>query len=122
MKTTLPPPALQSGSRVTHYALLDRGVGFNERSLISVGGRVLGRVPRLAICPDDDGAWVLAHCGRTWNVLTAFAYASLADAQAAAERRYPGSASRWKPTRYSRTTADAYLDLLLPGWRERAAA
>lgn len=110
MTTSLPPPALQSGTRVTHYALLDRSVGFNGRARIFIGGKLLGRVPRLAICLDEDGAWVLAHCGRTWNVRTAFAYASLADAQAAAETRYPGSASRWKPTRYGKAKAEAYLD------------
>lgn len=115
MKTALPPPILETGSRVTHYALLDRGVGFNGRGRIFVGGTLLGRVPRLAICPDDDGAWWLVHCGRTWNVRTAFAYACLADAQASAERRYPGSASRWKRTGYTKAQAEAYLDRVWKG-------
>ena len=102
-------------TRVTHYAVLGRGVGFSGRGHIFVGGTLLGRVPRLAICLDGDDAWWLAHCGRTWNVRTAFAYASLADAQAAAERRYPGSASRWKRTGYSQAKAEAYLDRVWKG-------
>jgi hypothetical protein len=50
------------------------------------------------------------HCGRTWNVRTCFAYPSLADAQAAAEHRYPGSASRWLRTGYTQARAEAYLE------------
>jgi hypothetical protein len=115
MKTALPPPVLQTRSWVTLYALLDRGVGFNGRGSIFIGGTLLGRVPRLAISNGDDGEWWLMHCGRTWNVRTAFPYGSLDEAQAAAERRYPGSASRWKRTGYNKAKAEAYLDRVWKG-------
>jgi hypothetical protein len=55
------------------------------------------------------GRWLM-HCGRTWNVRTASDYPSLADAQAAAERRYPGSATRWLRTGYTQARAEAYVE------------
>jgi hypothetical protein len=98
----------QSGTWTTHYALLGRGVGFDGAGRIFIGDTLLGRVPRLAIAATPAGRWWLMHCGRTWNVRTAWDYPSLADAQAAAERRYPGSATRWRRTGYTQARAEAY--------------
>lgn len=107
--TARPPLSLQPGTWITHHATLGRGVGFNERSRIFIGDTVLGRVPRLAIAASAEGRWWLMHCGRTWNVRTCFTYPSLADAQSAAEHRYPGSAACWRRTGYTRARAEASL-------------
>jgi hypothetical protein len=101
---------MQSGTWTSHYALLGRSVGFNGRGRIFIGDTLLGRVPRLAIAASAGGRWWLMHCGRTWNVRTSFDYSSLEEAQAAAERRYPGSATRWLRTGYTRERAEAYVN------------
>ena len=108
--TGRPPLVMLAGTWTTHYALLGRGVGFNGRGRIFIGDTLLGRVPRLAIAATAAGRWWLLHCGRTWNVRTASDYSSLADAQAAAERRYPGSATRWLRTGYTQARAEAYVN------------
>jgi hypothetical protein len=101
---------MQAGTWTTHYALLGRGVGFNSAGRIFIGDTLLGRVPRLAIAANGGGRWWLMHCGRTWNVRTASDYPSLAEAQRAAERRYPGSATRWLRTGYTRARAEAHVE------------
>jgi hypothetical protein len=105
--STRPPLVMLVGTWTTHYALLGRGVGFNGRGRIFVGNRLLGRVPRLAIAATATGRWELMHCGRTWNIRTASDYPSLAAAQEDAERRYPGSATRWQRTGYTQARAEA---------------
>ncbi len=112
--TATPPPVLLAKTRVTHYALLGRGVGFIERGQIFVGGTLLGKVPRLAIS-DDEGRHWLMHCGRTWNIRTVIPYASLAGAKEAAERRFPGSATRWIGTGFTKAQAECYLNRLWKG-------
>jgi hypothetical protein len=108
--TGRPPLVMLAGTWTTHYALLGRGVGFNGRGRIFIGDTLLGRVPRLAIATTAAGNWCLMHCGRAWNVRTSFDYPSLAAAQAAAERRYPGSTTRWARTGYTQARAEAYLN------------
>jgi hypothetical protein len=108
--TGRPPLVMLAGTWTTHYALLGRGGGFNGRGRIFIGDTLLGRVPRLAIATTAAGRWWLMHCGRTWNVRTASDYSSLADAQAAAERRYPGSEARWLRTGYTQARAEAYVN------------
>jgi hypothetical protein len=110
-----PPPVLIVNSRVTHYACLDADTGFNRNSVIFVGGKRLGKAPRLAIMLDGDGVYWLAHCTRTWTTRTAFIYDSLAAAKAAAEHRYPGSATRWIRTGYTKRQAEAFLDRAAKG-------
>jgi hypothetical protein len=110
VKTARPPLVMLAGTWTTHYALLGRGVGFDGRGRIFIGDTLLGRVPRLAIAATAAGRWELMHCGRTWNIRTAFGYPSLAAAQEAAERRYPGSATRWLRTGYTQARAEAYVN------------
>lgn len=104
-----PPLVMLAGTWTTHYALLGRGVGFNGRARIFIGDTLLGKVPRLAIARHEDGQWWLLHCGRTWNVRTVSDHASLAEARDAAERRYPGSSTRWIRTGFTQARADAHV-------------
>ena len=102
-----PPVVILTGTWTTHYAVLDRTVGFDGRGRIFVGHTLLGRVPRLAIAHDGD-RWILLHCRRSWKPRAVTGdYRSLSDAQAAAQRRYPGSAARWHATGYTKARADA---------------
>jgi hypothetical protein len=112
---TAPPPVLSARTRVTHYAILGPDVGFNGAGRIFVGGRLLGRVPRLALSRQDEGGTLLMHCGSTWNVRTAFSYPSVLEAKKAAERRYPGSSARWVRVDTSKAKAEAYLNRVYRG-------
>ena len=98
------PPATLDGCRVLAYAVVDDSVAFTGRLRLNVGGKWLGRVPRLAICEwDFKPELVLLHCDDSWNVLGLQGWnapdvhgpETIAEVIAAAEKYYEGLQSHW---------------------------
>lgn len=84
-----------------------------------VGGTLLGRVPRLAIClnlGEDIGA-LLYNCDNNWNVLGTSGGDSIEAAKQLAERNYPGLMSRWVHLDTSVKAALRYYDEQTQGLR-----
>lgn len=109
-RVTLPPPVLDC-ARVLRYVIIEKDIQFSGRSLLFVGGRELGQVPRLAICEEKKtGGVLLFHCGEDWTVLGCSAHASITDAELRAESAYKGTSARWVDARVSPEDAETYLD------------
>jgi len=105
-----PPPVLDC-ARVLAYAITDASVNYIERQTLYVGGKLLGRVPRLAICQNiGEDEMLVFHCDNNWNVLgAAGGHRSAENAKAQVERAYAGIASKWVDTNVSVDQANAYL-------------
>jgi hypothetical protein len=107
-----PPPTLLQ-SRVLAYATVSRSVPFSGRGLQFVGGKELGRVPRLALCQALEGSsFFLLHCSLGWRVLGSSEHRSRREAECRAARIYPGISALWTPTRVTRAQAEAHLAAL----------
>ena len=78
-KSPAPPPAF-AGTRLIAYAILDRSIPYAGRGSIFVAGKVLGRVPRLALTTSGGETFVV-YCSRAWRVLTMFGYPSVREAK-----------------------------------------
>ena len=108
-----PPPALLQ-HRVLAYAVLPRSVPFAGETSIFIGGPngfvPLGRVPRLAICEEAEGAIHLLFCDGRWQSEASTPHKSVAEAKARAERTYPGSSRCWVAARVTKAQAAAYLE------------
>src|ERR1700746_3184366 len=106
----LPPPPVISSARVLHYAIVDKSIVFRDRTRLYVGGVLLGRVPRLAICENlgEDIGTLLFHCNSKWEVLGTSGGASVAETKEHAERNYPGIGKKWVKLGTSRKAALAY--------------
>jgi hypothetical protein len=108
--STRPPPVLAS-ARVLEYAVLDSSVGYSGRTWLFVGGRELGRVPRLAICEGlETPEILLLFCGDDWTILAVAGYDSVSRAKARAERTYPGASRCWVGAGVTREEAVAILE------------
>jgi len=111
-----PPPVIDS-ARVIAYAIVDDSVTFSGRDALYVDGKLLGRVPRLAVCENlgkDIGA-LLFHCNECWDVLGVSGGGSIDEALRYAERNYPGVAKLWVRLDLSREAALAYYDSEVDG-------
>ena len=106
-----PPPVLDS-ARVLHYAIVDKSIVFQDRTRLYVGGILLGRVPRLAICANlgEDIGTLLFHCDNKWRVLGTSGGATVAETKQLAERNYPGIGKKWVKLGTTRKAALAYYD------------
>ena len=103
---------------------------FTDRLRLNVGGRWLGRVPRLAICEwDHRPILMLIHCDDDWNSLGVAGYerpgpdrpSSVADLIRRTERYYPGITSHWhlQPKARGGTYEPSTNDELDRYWREQ---
>jgi hypothetical protein len=109
-----PPPVLGC-SRVLHYAVVDKTVGFVGRTLLFVGTKELkelGRVPCLAICEDRGTGVLLFHCSRNWKTLGCSAHDSVDAARKKAEGIYPGLSTHWKAAHVTKKRARQFLNKL----------
>jgi len=108
----LPPPPVISSARVLHYAIVDKSIVFRDRTRLYVGGVLLGRVPRLAICANlgEDIGTLLFHCNSKWEVLGTSGGASVAETKEHAEHNYPGIRKKWVKLGTTRKAALAYYD------------
>ena len=86
-----PPPVLDC-ARVLAYAIIDKSVVYSERGSFFVDDKLLGPVPRLAICQSfDDKEILVLYCDNDWNSLgTQGAYTSVRAAKATMEKSYRG--------------------------------
>lgn len=97
-------PEQIDGCDVVAYAAALADLPFTDVLRVSVGGKWLGRVPRLAICECDvRPILLLFHCDERWNTLGVQGMdrpgpmrpRTVADMMLRAERYYPGIATRW---------------------------
>ena len=107
---TTPPPVLD-GARVLAYAIMDDSVVYTGRSTLYVDGKMLGAVPRLAVCQDHDANDVLLlFCDEKWNSLGATGCPSLEEAQQRAEAEYRGVSAKWVDVNVSEEEVERYLE------------
>jgi hypothetical protein len=111
MTDETPPPVLDS-ARVIEYAIVDESIPFTGAGPLYVGGTLLGRVPRLAICENlgEDLGPMLFHCDDSWAVLGVAGGQTIEEIKVRAESRYPGISSSWVQRNVSREEALAYYD------------
>jgi ClpX C4-type zinc finger len=106
-----PPPAIGSG-RVIAYAVVDRDVRFTGKQRLFVDGKLLGRVPRIAICRDlqkDLKDYLILFCDRKWQVLGIAGAKSLSLAKKQVERYYLGISGKWMTVNTSVKAAKRWL-------------
>ncbi len=90
------PPSLLDSATVLKYAIVDSSVEYTGRSYLYVGGKLLGKVSRLAICQNYKAKdYLLLYCNKRWRVLGAAGYKSVKETKEAAERAYKGIAKKW---------------------------
>ncbi len=106
-----PSPVLHC-ARVLSYVEIDDSVTYTERACFFVGGKLLGRVPRLAICQYLDETEILVfHCDNEWNLLGAQGgFHSVEEAKARVERSYAGLMNKWTDTSVTESEAREYLE------------
>ena len=92
------PPYVLDSARVHFYAILDDSVTYTGRITTYVGGRLLGPVPRLAICENlaEDNDFLILYCNDAWEVLGAGGSETLDGALFSAERAYRGLKEKWQ--------------------------
>ena len=108
-RPSAPPPALDF-ARVISFAATD-GLPYTGANPLYVDSELFGVAARLAICQRLDEAQDLElfHCDAEWNVLAVSGHGTLPSVKSAAERRYPGIASRWVDLNVSEDLAWEYL-------------
>ena len=107
-----PPAGIGSGPTV-QYVIVPRSVPFVNRGRFIVGGRTLGRVPRLTIGQDRiRNNWTLLFWDARWRLLAGISASSIAEAKAEAERFYPGLFPHWVDLRVSEAAAARYMKRL----------
>ena len=94
------PPRVLYGARVLAYAKVDDSIEYVERGCFFVDGKLLGPVPRFAICqPPDEAEILVEHCDSEWNSLgVQGGFRSVQEAKARVERSYPGLMNKWMDT------------------------
>lgn len=88
---------------------MPQSVGYSRKITILVGGKEIGRVPRLVIAESlREKAFFLLHCNKNWNVVGHDGtYVSITEAKKRAELMYPGVTSTWIKTDVSKREAKA---------------
>ena len=90
-----PPPLLDS-AKVLKYAIVDSSVEFTGRLCLYVDGKLLGKVPKLAICQNYKAKdYLLLFCNKKWKVLGVAGYKSIKETKEKAERAYKGITKKW---------------------------
>jgi hypothetical protein len=101
------PPHVINGSRLLFYSLMPRTVGYSGKISILIGGKEVGRVPRLAIADSlrEKGIYLL-HCDKNWDLISLDGlFKSVTDAKRRAELMYPGVTRSWKKLTVSKREA-----------------
>lgn len=107
--TTTPPPVLD-GARVLSYAIVDNSVTYTSHSTLYVDGKLLGIVPRLAICQNLHNEDILLFfCDEQWEVLGVTNHPSIRNAQERAESEYRGVSAKWVNVNVSKEEAAQYM-------------
>jgi hypothetical protein len=106
------PPIVIDCAQVFCYAIVDKSITYVERGNLFVDGKLLGAVPRLAICRNlDEKEFIILHCHNDWNALgISGGYTSVAKTKRSLERSYSGLLKKWVDTGYTRPQAVAYLE------------
>lgn len=107
-KVSPAPPLVIVGCRVLYYSFMPPSVSYSGNSLVIVGGREIGPVPRLIIAePLRAEGFDIIHCDKNWNVLAGGGggYSSVSEAKRRAERMYPGITKTWVKSSISKTQA-----------------
>jgi hypothetical protein len=102
-----PPPAIDS-AHVLYFASAERDVQWTGKQVLYVDDKLLGPVPRLAICRNLYGQLtdhLLFHCDRRWTVLGVGGAKTLAECREQAERAYSGISNYWQKPRFTRGEA-----------------
>jgi len=103
------PPPFMMGCRVTEFAVRDRSIPRQRRTLLFVNSKELGTVPRFALGQDrKSGDFCLFHCGTKWNIRGTSVSESPVELKSSLERIYPGIAKKWRRTGYSRKQSEAF--------------
>ncbi len=90
-----PPPLLDS-AKVLKYAIVNTSVEFTGRLCLYVDGKLLGKVPKLAICQNYKAKdYLLLFCNKKWKVLGVAGYKSIQETKEKAERAYKGITKKW---------------------------
>ncbi|QXE86079.1 hypothetical protein KP003_17205 [Geomonas nitrogeniifigens] len=94
------PPRVLYGASVLAYAEVDDSIEYVERGCFFVNGKLLGPVPRLAICKLPDETEILVeHCDSEWNSLgVQGGFRTVEEAKARVERSYQGLMNKWIDT------------------------
>jgi hypothetical protein len=114
--TNAPPPAIGS-DRVIMYAVIDKYVHFTGKQRLFVGGKLLGRVPMIAICRSfqkDIKDYLVIFCSKKWKVLGVTGAKSLLLAKKEVERYYIGVSEKWVTVRTSEKDAKRWMAAKYP--------
>lgn len=106
-----PPPAIGS-DRVIAYAIVDKTVHFTGEQRLFVGDKLLGRVPRIAICKSlrkDLKDYLILFCSKSWQALGVAGAKSLPLAKREVERYYAGISDKWVTVNTSERMAKRWL-------------
>ena len=94
------------------YGVADKDVRFTGQQRLFVGDKLLGRVPRIAICRSlrkDLKDYLILYCSKNWKVLGVTGSKSLTSAKKEVERCYEGISSKWVDVNTSEKTAKLWL-------------
>lgn len=90
------PPLILASAKLLEYAIADSSVEYIERQTLYVDGKLLGQVPKLAICQNyKERDLLLFHCNKEWEVLGAVFYKSIDELKKRIEREYKGINKKW---------------------------
>ncbi len=115
------PPPILNGARVLAYASMGQGRRPSADGLMFVGNKPLARVSRLVIteAPGVSGrpgpGVLLLCCTQAWSLIGVAGHSSVAHAKRRAETMFPGSSTRWVPSKVTKTQAEKYLKKVWAG-------
>lgn len=112
----IPPPAIDS-ERVIAYAIADGAVRYNKKQRLYAGERLVGRVPKIAICKSlrkQMSGYLILFCNKRWRVKGVSGAKSLREAKKEVERYYIGIESKWIAVDTSVKTAKQWLAAQYP--------
>jgi hypothetical protein len=90
------PPLILDSAKVLKYAIVDSSVEFTGRLCLYVDGKLLGKVPKLAICQNyKEKDFLLFFCNKKWKVLGVAGYKSIKETKERAENAYKGISKKW---------------------------
>jgi hypothetical protein len=100
MNKSTNPPLVLAMARVLAYAIVDTSVSFTGRQRLFVDGKLLGKVPKIALCQSMDDSPTAAnvlifYCNDAWDILGIVGAETLGVAQAEVERCYSGISKKW---------------------------
>lgn len=107
-----PPPVIGS-DRVVLYAIVDSDVIYTGLQRLYVGDKLLGKVPRVAVCKSlrkDLDDYLILYCSRKWKVLGIGGQKTLLAAKKQVEIYYAGISKKWVRLNTSEKAAKRWLE------------